>query len=131
MDRSQASLNRRSRGRSRLFREAARLRPRLEALGERLAPGDAVLGGLLGWGVIAAADVPYRAVAERSGVAHRSRLPADLADHDTLPNSGAWTRLVQGLSDPGSPQAAPASRLVAEGQGNALSSASAFITAPA
>jgi hypothetical protein len=113
-----------------------------------LAPGDAVLGGLLGWGVIAAADVPYRAVAERSGVAHRSRLPADLADQDalpgivdvrqaiesasdTVPNSGAWTRLVQGLSDPGSPQAAPASRLVAEGQGNALSSASAFITAPA
>jgi hypothetical protein len=147
MDRSHASLSRRPGKGKDSFRKADRIHPRLEALGERLAPGDASLGGLLGWGVIAAADVPVPATAEHSGSSHKASLLADLDRTDrltaltegdraaepaggTVPTFGASPGPQQSLPDPGSPQSAPASRLVAEGQGNAVSSASAFITAP-
>jgi hypothetical protein len=138
--------------RSPLSRAAAgalrsRSRPRLEMLEDRLPPGDVFGGALLGCETIAASDALPPAAEALSQSARQARLLPDLDDPDTLPGivdarqgngpanctvpaSGASARPAQDLPDPGSPHAAPASRLVAEGQGNAVSSASAFITAP-
>jgi hypothetical protein len=124
-----------------------RYTPHLDALGERLAPGDAVLGGLLGWGVIAAADVPVQATSAHNGLSHRASLLADLGGTDglaaltevdpaaepasaTAPSAGSSTDPPQPDPDPARAPVTPASRLVVEGQGNAASSAGVLVAAP-
>jgi hypothetical protein len=119
----------------------------LEILEQRLPPGDAVWGALLGWGAIAAADAAPPTVDAVTGVSPQARLPGDLDDpipfpgltrarryteagSGAVPASAPSARAEQGLSDAGSASTAPASRLVGEAPGNAPFSAGSVVTAP-
>jgi hypothetical protein len=121
--------------------------PRLDVLEDRGAPGDALLGALLGWGAVAASDAPPPAAESPSVLAREARLLADIDDPGAWPilmdsrpaieptggtatTSEASSRPEQGLPDPADAHGAPVSRIVAEGQGNAASSASVPVTAP-
>jgi hypothetical protein len=121
--------------------------PRLEILEDRLPPGDVVCGVLLGWAEVAAPDGPPLAIDACDGLSNQAKRLADLCGTDGLaaltkvdraaepaggaaPNAGPSTGTQRGLPDPAGAQGAPASRLVAEGQANAASSASVFVIAP-
>jgi hypothetical protein len=119
----------------------------LEILEQRLPPGDAVWGALLGWGAIAASDAATD-VADRPAVlAPQFRLLADLDEPEALltlteirrsaeavsgavPSAGQAARAEPGLPEAGSAPAAPASRLLAQTPGNPGISAPTAFTAP-
>jgi hypothetical protein len=120
-------------------------RPLLQQLENRLPPGDAVWGALVGWGAIAASDSPPTADS-LNGLSAPARLVTALDAPEGLaalaegrpdsqacgagPASAYPPRAEPGLRGPDTPQAAPASRLAGAGQGIAALSDAAVVTAP-
>jgi hypothetical protein len=127
---------------------ARRLSPRLEGLEQRLPPGDALWGILLGWGAMSASDAAFDAAGGPAGSSQQSRLVADLDGPDglpalteyrrsagsvrgALPRAGQAIRPEQEPLDPVSSPSAPASRLLAETPGSASVGDQTAVTAPA